>query len=119
MMRHILIGVSSAVLLVLLGYLFILAGSILSSVYGAKVLGGMLAVPGYIVVAPGLLGVGLTDYLPMYLIFPNGGASGIFGCILIFAILIWSVLFSFLSCKQYWPYKWCSSLRLWRSKARP
>jgi hypothetical protein len=67
----------------------------------------MLAFPGYIFIAPGLLllGVGLMDYLPVYLIFPKGGASGVFGSILLFAIIFWSVLLSFLSYKRYWPFK--------------
>ncbi|WP_353377207.1 hypothetical protein [Microbulbifer sp. NBRC 101763] len=124
MALRILIGVSSAIVLGVTGYLLILAGSVLSSVYEAKILGGILAIPGYIIVAPGLLGVGLIDYLPMHLIFPKGGASGVFGSILIFAVLFWSIFLSFLSCKQYWPYKtltrWCSRLRLGRAKsARP
>ena len=45
------------------------------------------------------------DYLPVYLIFPKGGASGVFGSILLFAIIFWSVLLSFLSYKRYWPFK--------------
>jgi len=121
MTLRILIGISSAVILGVLGYLLILAGSALSSIYEAKIIGGILATPGYIIVAPGLLGVGLIDYLPMYLIFPKGGASGVFGSILIFAMLFWSIVLSFLSCKQYWPYKnlarWCSRLR--RTNTRP
>lgn len=123
MALRIFIGIISALILGVIGYLLLLAGSVLSSVYEAKILGGILALPGYIIVAPGLLGVGLIDYLPMYLIFPNGGAPGVFGSILIFAIIFWAVLLSFLSCKQYWPYKtltrWCSRLRLGRANARP
>ena len=57
MTLRILIGISSAVILGVLGYLLILAGSALSSIYEAKIIGGILATPGYIIVAPGLLGV--------------------------------------------------------------
>jgi hypothetical protein len=110
MVLRILIGILSAVFFGLVGYLLILSGAFLSTEYEAKMLGGILAIPGYIIVAPGLLGVGLIDYLPMYLIFPNGGASGVFGSILIFAVLFWSILFSFLSCKRYWPYKTLTSI---------
>lgn len=105
MALRILIGILSAIFLCLVGYLLILSGAFLSTEYETKMLGGILAILGYIIVAPGLLGVGLIDYLPMYLIFPNGGASGVFGSILIFAVLFWSILLSFLSCKRYWPYK--------------
>jgi len=102
---RILIGIISAIVLGVAGYLFVLAGSYVSSAYEAKVIGMVLAIPGYIIIAPGLLGVGLIDYLPMHFIFPRGGASGVFGSILLFAIIIWSVVFGFLSHKHYWPYK--------------
>lgn len=98
---RILIGVVSAIVLSVSAYLFILAGAFVSSEYEAKAVGMMLSVPGYIFIAPGLLGVDL----PMYLIFPKGGASGVFGSILLNAIIFWSVLLSFLSFKRYWPFK--------------
>ncbi len=68
-------------------------------------MGGVLSIPGYIIMAPGLLGLFLIDYLPMYLIFPDGGASGVFGSVLIFALLFWSALLGYLSCKRIWPFK--------------
>ncbi len=109
MTKRLLIGIGSALILCVLGYFLILAGSVVTSEYESKVLGGFLAIPGYVIVAPGLLGVGLIDYLPMYFLFPKGGASGVFGSILIFAVLFWSIIFSFLSCKRYWPYRTLTS----------
>ncbi|WP_235041381.1 hypothetical protein [Vreelandella profundi] len=102
---RILIGIASGIVLGMIGCLFILAGSFVSSAYGANAIGMVLAMPGYIIIAPGLLGVGLIDYLPMHLIFPSGGASGVFGSILLLAIIFWSTVLSFLSSKRYWPYK--------------
>ena len=101
---RILIGVVSAIVLGISAYLFILAGAFVSSEYEAKAVGMILAIPGYIIIAPGLLGLGLIDHLPIYLIFPKGGASGVFASILLFAIIFWSFLLGFLSYKRYWPF---------------
>ena len=105
MIKRVFIGFGSALILWIVGCALLFAGSAISSVYGAKIIGGSIATPGYIILAPGLLGLGLIDHLPMRVVFPDGGASGLFGSVLIFALLFWSVLLGYASCRRIWPFK--------------
>jgi len=103
MTRRIFIGVFFAVLSGIAGYYSLLLGSIFISETGSNFIGGIISIPGFLYIVPGIPFV-LIAYLPMYLVFPNGGASGVFGSVLLFALIFWSLLLGTLSARQLWPF---------------
>tara|TARA_B100000768_G_C11196256_1_gene339628 strand:- start:422 stop:775 length:354 start_codon:yes stop_codon:yes gene_type:complete len=101
MFKSVIIGLISAILLSIVAYSSLVAGSFVSS----KIIGGIISMPGMVFLIPGLPFVFLIDILPMGYIFPGGGASGVFGSILLFATIFWSILFSYRVHKGKWPFK--------------
>jgi len=102
--RNIFIGIGSAFLFGVVAYCSLLLGSFVSESTGLKWLGILLSIPGLIFIIPAFPLTFLIDLLPMYLIFPSGGASGVFGNLLMFALIIWCILFTVLASLRKWPF---------------
>jgi len=104
MIRNIFIGIGSAFLFGVISYCAFLLGSFASELTGLKWLGILLSIPGLLFVALAFPLTFIIDLLPMYLIFPSGGAPGVFGSLLVFAFIIWSILFTVLASMNKWPF---------------
>jgi len=102
LLRNILKGVGVSIVFAVVSYLSLIIGSILGAQSNLSILGYVLVIPGVLFILPALPFVFLIDHLPMYYLFSTGGASGIFGSMFVFAICIWSIIFSFLSKYKKW-----------------
>ena len=104
-MNRAFIGIGTALIFGVIAYLTLLLGSYISGISGSGLLGFIVGIPGTIFMLPTIPFTFLIDVLPMYKIFPQGGASGVFGSLLIFAFIIWSVLFGLLAWFRKWPFQ--------------
>lgn len=103
-MSRIIVGVIVALLFGIFAYATMLLGSYVSSVLGSEILGFIAGIPGIIFILPTVPFIFLIDVFPMGKVFPQGGASGIFGSLLIFGFIIWSFIFGILAYYRKWPF---------------
>ena len=104
MLKYFGLGALTSLFLGVISICSVVLGSYLKTLTGSDMLGMLVTLPGYIYLAPGLPFIVLIDYLPMHLLFPEGGPSGVFGSIVLFAVIIWSFVLSLLAVKQWWPF---------------
>lgn len=104
-MYRVFIGIGDALIFGLIAYATLLLGSYVSEISSSALLGFIVGLPGTVFMLPTVPFIFLIDFLPMDKVFPQGGASGIFGSLYIFGIVIWSILFGFLAHFKVWPFK--------------
>jgi len=104
MLKSVGVGLLVSLFLGMVSICLVVLGSYLKALTGSDMLGMLVTFLGYIYLATGLPFISLIDFLPMHLLFQEGGPAGIFGSVILFAIIVWSFVFSLLAQKKWWPF---------------